>query len=82
MSESTMIPCPSCNGSGKINGLARMVSGPCRAVTMNCFDCKGAGQITEEQRGWKVLGDVLRADRLSRDRSLGEEARRRGIETC
>lgn len=75
--------CPVCEGQkggpGHVNyGGAR----PCEFKWIDCFRCKGTGAIPDEQAAWIEEGKKRRADRVSRDVSLREEAKRLGISSA
>lgn len=77
--------CPSCNGAKGSEGFlicdtrkssAEWKSGP---QWFPCTLCRGEGTITDEQEQWRLRGLAMRAARLAADRSLTEEAKRRGM---
>ena len=64
-----MVKCPTCEGSGKIVGMA------CpgfRRVKLKCFRCKGSKVISDEENGWIVKGKAIREARLKRNVSARE----------
>lgn len=72
--------CPMCKGEkggqGHVNyGGAR----PCEFKWIACMRCKGTGAVPDEQGPWIEAGMKRRAERLARDMSLWEEAKRLGI---
>jgi hypothetical protein len=70
--------CPFCNGAKVIAGIGCGKDG-CRVMEVACFDCKGTGQMTEEQLERVAEGRRRQRDRMSRDMTLREEAKRLGI---
>ena len=71
--------CTACDGQK--GGMAHVNRGdqPHTWEFIPCRICDGKGRITEEQRQRIITGQKLRADRLARDMSLYEEARRLGM---
>jgi len=77
--------CPSCNGAKGSEGFVicdtrkgpyGWNSGP---RWFPCTLCRGVGEITDEQEQWRLCGLAMKAARLAADRSITEEAKRRGI---
>ena len=72
--------CPDCNGERKVFAhVNRGEKGPSGFETIDCFRCKAAGEVPDEQALWILEGKLRRTDRISRDISLREEAQRLGI---
>lgn len=78
VSEAASLTCPSCDGSGTIFAL---VDGPNYRgpKTINCYRCAGVGRITRAQMDAIESGKRIRENRLARNVSMAEEARRLGI---
>lgn len=70
--------CPRCEGARSIIVLAKYRDG-CRLGPMTCYECHGTGSVSDERTQWIEAGKALRDSRLAADRSLSEEAKRRGI---
>ena len=73
--------CETCRGTGKV-GPVHINRGeqPHEWVeTMPCDVCKGSGEVTAEHARRIALGRIARSERLSRDESLREAAKRLGI---
>lgn len=68
--------CPKCNGEKVLHGLGCPGG---RIVQINCFQCKGTGDLTAEQWEWYQEGQKLADWRRSRDLSCREEAKRRNM---
>lgn len=76
--ETRRVRCPQCLGKRESNPLA-CGEHACRVVRMPCTLCHGLGDIPREQLAWIEHGRAARAERIAADRSLPEEAQRRGI---
>ena len=79
MSEvGSALTCPSCDGAGTIFAL---VDGPSYRgpKTLTCHRCAGSGRITQAQMDAIESGRRIRENRLERNVSMGEEARRLGM---
>ena len=74
-----MIICPSCEGRKGSIALVMIASKGCVERWMPCSFCKGAGEVLEERSSWRNVGEAMRMDRLARDMSQREEAKRLGI---
>ena len=76
--ERTALQCPHCGGRGANQGIA---CGPDRCVmrTLACSTCKGAGVITPYRQAKIEAGETMRKDRIARDMTQREEAKRRGL---
>ena len=59
--------------------LIKPMSGPCYVGSLRCWGCSGQGKRGKYLEEWAEHGEELRRDRLSRDMSLREEAKRRGM---
>lgn len=81
VNEALTRKCPYCGGSGGSVGIG-CGPGGCRIVSLKCAMCEG-GQVPADKyprmAASIVRGEELRADRIRRDLSLREEARRLGI---
>lgn len=68
--------CDHCNGNGSTIGFA------CpgfRPVVMPCRICGQTGKLTEDDLARVAAGKAMREDRIARNLSLREEAKRLGI---
>jgi len=70
--------CPVCKGKKKSSGIGCGSQG-CRPMEMDCFQCKGTGEITQEMIKWIAMGKKIREQRLNRNISSREEAKRLNI---
>jgi ribosome-binding protein aMBF1 (putative translation factor) len=74
--------CPECKGKGCYHSqrFVNSTSG-CRYEEgeRECGTCKGTGSITDDHAERIKQGEARRRDRISRDMSLREEAKRLGI---
>jgi hypothetical protein len=70
--------CPDCL-KGQIAGIACGPKIHCSPMVLKCFRCGGSGNIPDEMGGWIKIGKQMRENRLKRDISLREEAKRLGI---
>jgi DnaJ-class molecular chaperone len=80
--EERPMKCPSCDGRGKSEGIACGELGElrCRVMSIPCQLCRGTGGIDNERlQAWEY-GRKMRADRLKENRTLSEEATKRGID--
>ncbi len=74
--------CPDCDGQKQFTGFVCRYGpngGRGSVETYNCHTCNGVGTITPEHATRIDAGKKLRAERLSRDESLMEAAKRMGI---
>lgn len=72
--------CPDCKGEKRV--FAHLNYGgerPGEFKHIDCFRCKGAGEVPDEQAQWIEEGKKRRAERVARDITLRDEARRLGI---
>lgn len=69
-----MIQCPACAGEGFFGGF---VAG--WEVPLQCGQCQGSGQIPEAQADWFPRGRSHAMERVARDESQMECARRLGV---
>ena len=78
--EETKVKCPDCEGRKSFGVIicGRPLGG-CNTGFLACSLCKGTGEIPESQLSWVARGEAMRNDRLSRDMSGREEAKRLGI---
>lgn len=74
-----MLICPRCDGQGQIHGIACGPQGG-RMGYFKCSTCKGEGQITEKRMELIKKGEAMREDRITRNVSQREEAKRLGID--
>lgn len=63
--------CPTCNGEKVLHGYGCPGFKP---ITMECYDCKGTGEVDDVQKVWREHGETLRKFRQARDLSLREAA--------
>lgn len=71
-----MTTCPTCHGAKVLRGVA------CpgfRVVEIACFDCGGAGEVSDLRAIWARGGEQLKASRACRDMSLREAAEWIGV---
>ena len=73
------IPCPECPRNG-----IQITCGPGTSQIRqigpaDCRVCAGTGVITQEKKRWLDIGGGMRNNRLARNLSGREEARRRGM---
>lgn len=68
--------CPDCSGAGRQEAIACPGG---RLVVMRCQYCNATGAITEVQIEWRTAGQAHRTERISRDESMHECAKRLGI---
>ena len=71
--------CPGCKGARKVHAHLNYGSGRGEWKDIDCFRCKGAGEVPDEQAVWILEGVKLRTERIALGRSLRDEAKRRGI---
>ena len=72
--------CPICSGTKLVTlSHVRTSTGGRSNVPMRCYQCRGAGEITEEQAEWIQRGEAMRLKRVGAYRSLRDEAKRLGI---
>ena len=81
MHEPVHIPCPDCDGTGRSRGisLVHMANGRCEPMRMPCRTCNGWGDVPADYPERLAAAEALRRDRIGRDMSLREEAKRLGI---
>ena len=68
--------CPSCKGEKVLTGYACPGFKP---YTRACDRCAGTGEVSDLAMDWIRRGEEMRRERIARDMSIREEARRRGI---
>ena len=78
MTTEQMIECIDCKGEGAIDGIACSDT-TCEPTMMHCFRCNSTGQMPEAMLEWIENGKALRADRLSRNLTMRDEADRLNI---
>lgn len=77
---SATVTCGHCRGEGRYTvAFATRADGICGPAVIGCPDCHGTGKVDARTPEWREAGKRLREARLAADRSLGEEARRRGM---
>ena len=72
--------CPTCGGQQTIEALVNRGSKGCAMEAIRCYRCKGTGEVPDVAEEWQRIGEFLRGDRLRRDRSQREEAKRLGLD--
>jgi hypothetical protein len=76
-------PCPTCNGKKKLMAFVdghRADGTPFGGVQdVDCFTCRGTGEVDEQYRARLAAGKAMRDERVAKDQSLREAARERGI---
>lgn len=75
-----MNACPHCRGEK--GGVAHINTGPDRPHEwgwLPCSTCAGTGEVSDEHLARIERGNRVRAERLARDESLREAAKRMGI---
>lgn len=79
MSETAFPTCENCKGSGKSFAICVLRSdGRGGPAEISCPTCHGTG-VDRTDPKWREYGRELRRWRVGMDRSLGEEAARRGL---
>lgn len=78
LDQSQTVICPDCDGKKQVFQIACGPSGS-RAGWVDCDRCGGTGEITAEQAGRIAAGRARRQERIARDVSLMEEAKRLGM---
>ena len=73
------VRCPDCKGKKRVFAHVNRGEKGCDFRHIDCSRCKAFGEIPKEQLGWIESGRKLRAERVARDVSLFEEARRLGL---
>lgn len=73
------LSCPHCGGRGANQGIA-CGPGTCQMKAFTCSTCKGAGVITEYRQAKITEGEALRQDRIKRNQTQREEAKRLGLD--
>lgn len=76
--------CPGCNGAKTFTGFVcrhKADGGYGSVETYNCHTCDGRGEITQEHHERIMVGRQMRDERIARDESLMEAAKRMGIKT-
>lgn len=76
-----LVTCPRCEGRKGQYGFVHRTTG-CQVEWIDCNQCRGVGSLPESalpKPEWREIGMAMRRARHDADRSLGEEARRRGI---
>jgi|GEM_PF-2266230 len=72
------ITCPECHGNSTSTAIVCGTQG-CRTVSRKCPVCQGRGHVSEERARLWIRGQMLRKDRLMRQETLRQAARRMGI---
>lgn len=73
-----MTKCPRCTGDGGYHAFVHRADG-CSEEYLTCDLCRGDGKISDEVVGWLKEGSDHRNERVARDESLRECARRLGV---
>lgn len=63
--------CPTCDGSGKVDGL--------HFLLMTCYRCDGVGSVPDEMAQWVEDGKIYRLARQAKNETIGDAAKRLGI---
>jgi hypothetical protein len=71
--------CPTCRGEKVGWGLVDYEDGTGGPAPIECPGCKGSGSVAAWSPEWRKAGAAMRSWRESLPRSIGQEARRRGI---
>ena len=75
--------CPDCNGNKRSQALANYGAAGCKWIEIPCVLCQASGEISDERGAQiaeaKAAGAALKAERLARDETLLEAARRLGV---
>ena len=71
--------CANCDGTGKVFGFLKYRDNGCTAGQLPCSQCRGSGELSDEQRSRIEDGRRRRDDRVARGLNLRDEARRLGI---
>ena len=74
-----IIQCPHCGGRGANQGIT-CGPGSCEMRTHTCSTCGGSGRITPERQAKIQAGEAMRKDRISRNQTQREEAKRLGLD--
>lgn len=74
-----LIKCPHCGGRGSNFSIA---CGPrkCTPNYLRCSTCQGSGSITPERQEKIKAGEAMRKDRIKRNQTQREEAKRLGVD--
>lgn len=73
------VRCPDCKGNKRVFAHVNSGGKGCDFRHIACLRCKGTGAIPWEQLAWIEAGRKRRSERVARDVSLMEEAKRLGI---
>lgn len=68
--------CPDCGGNKKIYGYAKPIKGSCKPRMVNCFRCKGNGEVPNEMNEWIKEGQKVKDFRLLKNMTLREYAKK------
>jgi DnaJ-class molecular chaperone len=74
MNETETQVCPHCEGKGE--SMAFVCGTHCDYRPIKCSTCGGTGYVTVEQIAMMAEGDTIRKDRIARNLSIREEAKR------
>lgn len=79
--EGGLLPCPDCHGDGKaVASFVDYADGSAGyGVPFHCGRCEGTGEVSVAMIDWIRAGDRMRAWRREQRRTLGAEAKRRGL---
>lgn len=74
-SSGKKVTCPDCKGTKEMHGMGCPGWKP---ITIPCLTCRGTGKVPKDMiDSWKPIGAAMKKNRLARDLSLREEAKRR-----
>jgi hypothetical protein len=72
--------CPDCHGSRTVSAFVDFDDpSKRRLMLLACSRCQGEGTVSDQQAAWLRIGDRHRTERVGRDESLMECARRLGM---
>lgn len=77
--EIEYVRCPDCKGKKRVFAHVNRGEKGCDFRHIDCSRCNGTGAIAKEQLVWIEAGRKRRSERVARDVSLMEEAKRLGI---
>lgn len=71
--------CLACGGNRGSTALVKIADQGCTTRWMDCSLCGGLGYVSEQKMDWLHEGHRLRYERITKNRSLREEADRLGL---